>query len=555
MFCFQCEQTNENKGCTTVGVCGKTPDVAALQDLLIHAAKGVGMYASRTRALGGSTKDIDGFIPHTLFTTLTNVNFDASRFQAYLEEMQATLVRARALYEQACAARGVAPERLSGPAAWQLPASGTLDDYVKAGGAVGVLARRELLGDDIAGLQELVTYGLKGLAAYADHARVLGRQSDDVYGFMYEALDVLGKAQPTVDELLGAALRVGEVNLQVMGMLNEGAVAKYGHPEPTPVRITARKGPAILVSGHDLKDLHDVLEQTAGKGINVYTHGELLPGHAYPELRKFPHLVGNYGGAWQHQKIEFAAFPGPILMTTNCIVEPRRSYKHRIFTRSAVGFPGVQHIEADDFSTLIAAALAEPGFAQDELPEKTILTGFGHNAVLSVADKVLDAIHAGHVRHLFLIGGCDGAEGERSYFRDVALATPSDSLILTLACGKYRFNKLDFGTVAGLPRLLDVGQCNDSYSAVQIAVALATALKTDVNSLPLSFVVSWFEQKAVAVLLTLLHLGIQNIRLGPNLPAFVTPAVLDVLVQKFNIKPTTTAELDMAQMLKEHRGQ
>ena len=552
MFCFQCEQTNEQKGCTTIGVCGKTPDVAALQDLLIHGAKGVAMYAHRARQLGASTKSIDAFVPHALFTTLTNVNFDPARFETYVAEMHAKLGEARAIYERACAAKGVTPERLSGPAAWQLPSKAGLEALVAAGGEVGVLARRAQLGDDISGLQELVTYGLKGLAAYTDHARVLERESDDVYGFMYEALEQLTRPEQTAGELLGLALRVGEKNLGVMGMLNDGAVSRFGQPSPTPVRTSTRKGKAILVSGHDLADLYEVLVQTQGKGINVYTHGELLPAHAYPELRKFEHLVGNYGGAWQHQKVEFASFPGSILMSTNCIVEPRRSYRDRIFTRSAVGYAGVRHIEDPrNLSALIDAALAQPGFAADEPERRELTTGFGHHAVLGVADKVLDAIKTGQLRHLFLIGGCDGAEGERSYFRDVALATPKDSMILTLACGKYRFNKLDFGTVAGLPRLLDIGQCNDAYSAVQIAVALAGALNTDVHSLPLSFVVSWFEQKAVAVLLTLLHLGIKNIRLGPNLPAFVTPSVLDILVDKFHLQPTKTVEDDMRAMLKE----
>jgi len=395
---------------------------------------------------------------------------------------------------------------------------------------------------------ELLTYGLKGMAAYADHAHILGHDDDDVFAFFHEALDFLTRENLTVDELVAMNLRCGEVNLKVMELLDAANTGTYGHPEPTVVRVTPVAGKALLVSGHDLKDLEQILEQTAGKGINVYTHGEMLPCHAYPELKKHEHLVGNYGGAWQDQRKEFEAFPGSIVMTTNCIQKPKESYMGRIFTCGLVAWPGVAHIADGDFTPAIDAALAADGFAADET-EKTIMVGFARNAVLGVADKVIDAVKGGAIRRFFLIGGCDGAKTGRNYYTELAESVPDDCVILTLACGKYRFNKLEFGDIGGIPRLLDVGQCNDAYSAVQIAVALANAFETDVNSLPLSLVLSWYEQKAVCILLSLLHLGIKNIRLGPSLPAFVTPAVLNVLVENFNIMPTTTANDDLKAML------
>ena len=357
-------------------------------------------------------------------------------------------------------------------------------------------------------------------------------------------------AQPTnVDAILGWVLKAGELNLKVMELLDRANTETYGHPEPTVVNVRPIKGKAILVSGHDLKDLEDLLKQSEGKGVNVYTHGEMLPCHAYPGLKKYKHLVGNYGGAWQNQAAEFDAFPGSILMTTNCIQNPREAYKGRIFTSGLVAWPGVQHVGRDrDFTPVIESALAAPGFTADA-PPKTITIGFGRNAVLGVADKVIDAVKQGKIRHFFLVGGCDGAKAGRNYFTELTQKLPDDCVILTLACGKYRFNKLEFGDIGGIPRLLDIGQCNDAYSAIQIAVALAGAFNCGVNDLPLSLVLSWYEQKAVAMLLSLLHLGIKNIRLGPSLPAFVTPSVLNVLVEKFNIKPITTADADIAAML------
>jgi hydroxylamine reductase len=546
VYCYQCEQTAHGNGCTKSGVCGKDPRVAALQDLLVHATKGLAMYAHRARELGVTDRGIDVATIEALFTTVTNVDFDPERVAAWVRRISDLRDRAKAQYEAACARAGRAPEKLGGPAAFS-PAA-TLDGLVEQGEAVGIQTRKARLGEDVTGLQELLTYGLKGMAAYADHAQILGQEDEGVYGFFHEALSFLADEPTDVDALVAMALKCGEVNLRVMGLLDAANTGAYGDPEPTPVRITAAKGKAIVVSGHDLKDLEELLKQTEGKGINVYTHGEMLPAHAYPGLKRYRHLVGNYGGAWQDQRKEFDAFPGAILMTTNCIQKPAESYIGRIFTSGLVAWPGVKHIGDRDFAPVIEAALAAPGFSEDE-PEKTILVGFGHEAVLSRAGAVIDAVKSGAVRHFFLIGGCDGAKPGRNYYTEFAERAPADTIILTLACGKYRFNKLDLGEVAGLPRLLDIGQCNDAYSAIQIAVALADAFGTDVNSLPLSLILSWYEQKAVVILLTLLHLGIRNIRLGPSLPAFVTPPVLKVLVDTFNIAPISTADEDLKAIL------
>jgi len=546
MFCYQCEQTAKGTGCTVQGVCGKDAVTATLQDLLIHATKGLAQYAHRARKLGVKDREIDVFAVEALFSTITNVNFDPERLQALLGKAAELRDKARGLYEEACKSSGREPETLAGPAAWTPAAD--LDGLVRQGEEISIEKRRGSLGDDVAGLQELITYGLKGAAAYADHAHILGQEDDDIYAFFIETLDFLAGDPTDVDALVGKALKVGEVNLRIMELLDAANTGVYGHPEPTQVRVEPLKGKAILVSGHDLKDLDELLKQTEGKGINVYTHGEMLPALAYPGLKKYPHLAGNYGGAWQDQRKEFDAFPGAILMTTNCIQKPKDTYKDRIFTCGLVAWPGVPHISDRDFTPVIDAALEAEGFAEDG-PDKTITIGFGHNAVLGVADKVIDAVKSGAIRHFFLIGGCDGAKSGRNYYTELAQAVPQDCVILTLACGKYRFNKLEFGDIGGIPRLLDCGQCNDAYSAVQIAVALADAFETDVNGLPLSFILSWYEQKAVTILLSLLHLGIQNIRLGPSLPAFVTPAVLDVLVKNFNIAPISTPQQDLAAIL------
>jgi hydroxylamine reductase len=547
MFCYQCEQTSKTVACTQLSVCGKDEKTAVLQDVLIHATKGIAQFAWRARQLGEVDRAVDQFILESLFTTVTNVNFDALRVQGLIIMASKKLQKAVKLYELACTKKGQKPESLSGPALWK--SATDVDGSFAQGEAVSIEARRKQFGADIAGLQELLMYGLKGTAAYAQHARVLGQESEEVYAFMEEGLEYLANDNPTVDKLLSLSLRCGEVNLKVMEMLDTAHTSTYGHPVPTPVRVEPLKGKCILVSGHDLKDLELLLQQTEGKGINIYTHGEMLPAHGYPKLKKYAHLAGNYGGAWQDQKVEFSKFPGPILMTTNCIQEPQADYRNRIFTSGLVAWPGITHVKEHDFTPVIQSALASPGFTEDG-PSQTILVGFGHNTVLGVADKVIDAVKAGAVKHFFLIGGCDGARTGRDYYTEFAEQVPQDCMVLTLACGKFRFNKLDFGTIGGLPRLLDMGQCNDAYSAIKVAVALAGAFNCGVNDLPLSLVLSWYEQKAVCILLTLLHLGIKNIRLGPTLPAFVTPAVLNVLVEKFNLMPITTAEKDLAAILK-----
>lgn len=546
MFCYQCEQTSKRTGCSDQGVCGKDETTAVLQDLLVHAAKGVAQYADRARKLGASDRGIDRFILEALFLTVTNVNFDAEALEEAIRRAGTVRDSARKLYEDAARSAGHQPGMLKGPGTW-VP---ELDSarLIQQGGLVSILTARARFGEDVNSLQELLLYGIKGSAAYADHARVLGYESDEVYAFFSEALNYLAEEEPTVDALLGLCLRCGEMNLKVMALLDSANTGTYGHPVPTPVRIEPLKGKAILVSGHDLKDLELLLQQTEGKGINVYTHGEMLPAHGYPNLKAHKHLVGNYGGAWQDQKVEFAQFPGAILMTTNCIQEPQQSYNGRIFTSGHVGWPDIGHISDGDFAPVIEAALAAPGFTEDG-PDKTILTGFGHNAVLGVADQVVDAVKSGAIKHFFLVGGCDGAKSGRDYYTEFAETVPQDSVIMTLGCGKYRFNKLDFGSIGGIPRLLDVGQCNDAYSAIQIAVALANVFKCGVNDLPLSMIISWYEQKAVAVLLTLLHLGVRNIRLGPTLPAFITPNVLQVLSEKFNLMPIGTVEDDLAAIL------
>ena len=542
MFCYQCEQTAKGEGCTRHGVCGKDPTVAKLQDVLVHVTKGVCQYAHRARAAGAADAEIDRFVVKSFFATLTNVNFDPSRFVDLIGQAVDVRRRAKSLYESAVES----PEQLSGPATFE-PAAG-LDGLAEQASQVGIEARRRQYGDDVAGLQELIIYGVKGAAASLDHAAILGVEDTSAYAQLHELVACVADELADAEALTGRALETGELNLRAMELLDQANTGTYGHPEPTQVRITPVAGPAILVSGHDLKDLAALLEQTQGTGINVYTHGEMLPCNAYPGLNKYDHLVGNCGGAWQNQQSEFEDFPGAILMTTNCLMKPKDSYKDRLFTSGVVGWPDVAHVSDGDFGPVIDAALAAPGFDGDA-EEKAITVGFGRNAVLGVADKVIEAVKGGAVRHFFLVGGCDGAKPGRNYYTEFASAVPDDCVILTLACGKYRFNKLEFGDIGGIPRLLDVGQCNDAYSAVKIAGALADAFDCGVNDLPLSLVLSWYEQKAVAILLTLLNLGITDIRLGPSLPAFVTEPVLGVLVDKFGLKPITTPEQDLETIL------
>ena len=553
MFCYQCEQTSAGAACQTQGVCGKDESAAALQDVLLHIVKGISIYAHHARLLGEGNKalrvcdpEVDAFTIRALFATLTNVNFDADALARLIEEAVAMRAAARCIYERAAMESGLAAQEFGGAAVWQ-PAT-EREDLIAQGKQVVLPARMLEEGREIADLQELVLYGLKGVAAYAVHALELGAGDPVSYGKIHEALNALTHHAPTTAELLALALSVGELNYRVMEILDKAHTDTFGHPQPARVRLGARKGKAILVSGHDLHDLYALLEQTEGLGIQVYTHGEMLPAHGYPKLKAFPHLAGNYGGTWMDQAAEFDAFPGAILMTSNCIQKPRLTYQDRIFTTGPVQWPGVQHLEDQKFDPVIRAALKAPGFREDGGDEE-ITVGFGHDAVLRVADKVVEAVKSGAIRHFFLVGGCDGARSQRSYYTELAASVPKDCMILTLGCGKYRFNKLEFGEIGGLPRLLDMGQCNDSYSALQVALALAKAFDCGVNDLPLSLVLSWYEQKAVAILLTLLHLGVKNMRIGPTLPAFLSPGVLALLQEKYNLMPITTPEKDLAAML------
>jgi len=546
MFCYQCEQTDRSNavsGCATAkGMCGKDATTSDLQDLLIHGVKGIAQYAKRARALNAPDNAAGDFILYAMFTTLTNVNFNATRFVTMIQQAAQIRDRVKESYIRAALVNGKTPEQLTGPATWQ-PAV-DMDGMLKQAAGVGINAGLEQVGADIIGLRSLVLYGLKGVCAYAHHAYVLGKESDEVYAGVEDALDFLSNDPADVEALLNQAMALGTLNLSVMALLDEANTGTFGAQQPTQVCVTPIKGKAILVSGHDLGDLAALLEQTKDTGINIYTHGEMLPAHAYPKLKAYPHLVGNYGGAWQDQQKEFAEFPGPILMTSNCIIEPQPQYRQRIFTAGPVGWPGVRHISDKNFAPLIQAAQALPGF-KDDVIGKSITVGFGRDAVLSVADTVIDAVKSGAIRHFFLIGGCDGTAPGRNYYTEFAEQAPEDTVVMTLGCNKYRFNQHDFGDIGGIPRLLDLGQSNDSYSAIKIATALAGAFECGVNDLPLSLIVSWFEQKAAAVLLTLLALGIRNIRLGPTLPAFLTPNLVQVLVDKFGLMPITTAPADI----------
>ena len=554
MFCYQCEQTDRTPdperpnllsfGCSAVkGNCGKDANTAALQDVLVEVNLGIGQYAQKLRELGAADPQYAAHSSFDLFTTLTNVNFNATELMALIARAVTMRDQARAAYESAARAAGREPETLSGAAQF-VPADKIADVVAQAAG-VGVDAGLETLGADIVGLRNLNLYGLKGVCAYAHHAHALGYRTDETDAGIENGLAFLGAGPTEADALLGHALELGDVNFRVMEMLDAANTGSFGDPVPTPVRVTPVVGKAVLVSGHDLHDLAKVLEATAGTGINVYTHGELLPAHGYPELHKHSHLAGNYGGAWQDQQRDFTAFPGPIVMTSNCLIEPQPAYRNRIFTLGPVGWPGVRHLDSADLSLVVKAAQSLPGFTE-EVPAETVTTGFARGAVLSVADKVIEAVKAGDISRFLLIGGCDGAAPGRNYYTDVAEHAPADTIVMTLGCNKYRFNTHDFGDIGGIPRLLDVGQCNDSYSAIQIALALAGAFDCGVNDLPLSLFVSWFEQKAAAVLLTLLALGIRNIRLGPTLPAFLTPAVVDILVERFALKPIGDPAEDLA---------
>lgn len=541
MFCNQCEQTAKGQGCMVKGVCGKNPEVAALQDLLVHALKGLSLYAHEARKNGFINDEVNRFTGKGLFTTLTNVNFDPQRFEKYIKCCSAFTERIKSKLE----ASG-SNVLFSDPAADFKPAA-DLAGLIRQGEEVGVASDHDA-GEDIQSLQQVTLYGLKGVAAYAYHAAILGQEDDRVYAFMHEGLSALADRNLSMDDWIKLVLKCGEINLIAMELLDKANTGAYGHPVPVEVPLGHKKGKCILVSGHDLKDFEEILKQTDGKGIYIYTHGEMLPAHGYPELKKYAHFYGHFGTAWHNQKKEFPAFPGPILMTTNCIQEPQDSYSDSIFTAGTVGWPGVKHVEGEDFGPVIEKALAMPGFDADE-DKGSVMAGFGHNAVLDAAGKIIEAVKSGQIKHFFLVGGCDGAKGRRSYYAEFVEKVPEDTVVLTLGCGKYRFFDKKLGNIGDLPRLLDMGQCNDAYSAIQVAVALAKAFECGVNDLPLSLVLSWYEQKAVSILLTLFHLGIKNIRLGPSLPAFVTPNVLNVLVKNFNIKPISTPEEDLAEIL------
>ncbi len=547
MFCVQCEQTIRTpagNGCAYAqGMCGKTAETSDLQDVLIYTLQGLSAWALAAREHGIVDSEIDAFVPKAFFATLTNVNFDSARIVAYVNQALS--------YRQQLAAK-LAPLAVQAdtlPAAARFEPGADLLAQLAQAPQTAVNRGKNEVNEDIMGLRLLCLYGLKGAAAYMEHARVLDQQDAGVAAEFHRIMSWLGTDPSDLDPLFKCAMDIGLLNFKIMEMLDLGETTAFGHPEPTQVRVTPVPGKCILVSGHDMVDLKLILEQTKGTGIKVYTHGEMLPALAYPFFKQYPHLVGNYGSAWQNQQKEFANFPGAVVMTSNCIIDPNvGNYSDRIFTRSIVGWPGVTHLEGEDFSAVIAKAQALEGFKHVEL-EHFITIGFARNALMQAAPAVIDKVKAGEISHFFLVGGCDGDRAERAYYTEFAKAIPQDSLLLTLGCGKYKFNKLDFGDIGGIPRLLDVGQCNDAYSAIQLALALSEAFECGVNDLPLTLVLSWFEQKAIVILLTLLALGVKDIRTGPTAPAFLTPALLKVLEDQFGLKGTTTAEADLAEIL------
>jgi hydroxylamine reductase len=542
MFCYQCEQTSKSTACTVRGVCGKDDEIASIQDALVYALKGLALVAEKAAPAGLVPDDTYPFIEEALFTTLTNVNYDA---EALTDRVREAAERRENL-KAALAAKEPGLTFAEGPATFA-PAytSSAVADQGRQHGINPEASSDE----NVRSLQHTVLYGLKGVAAYAHHAHELGYADAGIDLYHVEALaDLARYDEGDLNAWLAKALRCGEMNYKTMELLDRANTETFGIPVPTEVPLGVKAGKAILVSGHDLLDLQELLKQTEGKGITVYTHGEMLPTHAYPELKKYPHLYGNWGTAWHAQREEFPHFPGPILMTTNCIREPKDEYFGSIYTRSAVGWPGVTHLTGRDFTPVIEKALEMPGFPED-VPGKTVQVGFMRNAVLSHAETIIELVKAGKIKHFFLVGGCDGAKPGRNYYTQFVEKSPEDTVILTLACGRYRFYDMDLGNIDGIPRLLDMGQCNDAYSAVQVALALADAFQVGVNDLPLTLVLSWYEQKAAAILLTLLYLGLKDIRLGPTLPAFLTPDVAKFLVDTYHLQPITTPEEDLAAML------
>jgi hydroxylamine reductase len=551
MFCYQCQETLKNEGCTIRGVCGKSDEVAALQDALLYLVKGIAVFAVRARELGITDDKTDRFVMQALFSTVTNVNFDPDRFVVLAQETMTLRDKLRDQVLKGChqSDGGDCLHHLPAPATWAW--NGSKETLIQKGYDVGVMADKTL-NPDVRSLRELLVYGIKGLAAYADHADILGYRNSALATFVLEALAATLDDDMPVADLVNLCMQCGSQGVAVMALLDEANTTTYGHPEPTMVNIGVKEGPAILISGHDLRDLDDLLHQTAGTGVNVYTHGEMLPAHAYPAFKQHPHLVGNYGGAWWDQQREFSSFNGAILMTTNCIQKPLAAYEDRIYTTGQVGWPGLPHIadrepgKQKDFSALITKAL-ECGGSPKQLEFGEIPVGFAHQSVLGVADKVVAAVKSGAISRFVVMAGCDGRDSSRTYFTDVANGLPKDMVILTAGCAKYRYNKLPLGDIGGIPRVLDAGQCNDSYSLVVIAQKLAEAFGlNNINDLPVSYDIAWYEQKAVLVLLALLSLGVQGIRLGPTIPAFLSPGVTNVLVQQFALKPIGTVEQDLA---------
>lgn len=540
MFCNQCEQTAKGTGCTKQGVCGKDGEIAAIQDLIVYATRGLAITALDAMEKGVPYQDAGRLCVQALFSTITNVNFDKPPLLQLLRKIANArkAVAAKTGYTSSLPITGFTPAEIEDELFVQAQSAATPHFAEDA---------------NCNSLAQTLLFGLKGAAAYADHAYVLGKEKQELYHAFFKGLAFgFDGTAPTLEEWVQAVLECGQTNLMAMELLDAANTETYGHPEPTEVSLAPVKGKAILITGHDLKDLHDLLEQSAGKGINIYTHGEMLPTHAYPGLKKYPHFAGHYGTAWQNQQKEFPGFPGPILFTTNCIQRPSSEYADRVFTTGLVGWPGIKHVPNGNFGPVIEAALNTPGFSkadEEKTDKRSVMVGFARNTVLGVADKVIDGVKSGAIRHIFLVGGCDGAKSGRNYYTEFVEKTPQDTLVLTLACGKFRFFDKKLGDIGGIPRLLDMGQCNDAYSAIQVAVALAGAFNCSVNELPLSLVLSWYEQKAVAILLTLLSLGIKNIRLGPSLPAFITPAVLDVLVKNYDIKPISTPDDDLKTIL------
>ncbi|GLO62697.1 hydroxylamine reductase [Vibrio sp. MACH09] len=551
MFCIQCEQTIQTpvgKGCSyTQGMCGKTAEVSDLQDILVYSLQGVSYWADLGRAVGVIDNEIDQWAPKAFFSTLTNVNFDPERVIEFAQQSDAYKQSLSEKVKAAALLSGFELPELSPAAKFDLP--NDAQAIISLAPEAAVNRGHDTLHEDVIGLRLLCLYGLKGAAAYLEHARVLSQTDDVVYGEYHQIMAWLGTDPTDLQELLKCSMQIGLMNYRIMEMLDKGETDTFGHPEPSQVNVKTVKGNCILVSGHDLHDLEKILQQTEGKGINVYTNGEMLPAHSYPELKKYPHLVGNYGSAWQNQQKEFANFPGAIVMTSNCLLSPDvGQYSERLFTRSIVGWPGVAHIEGDDFSAVIECALAQDGFQHDEI-EQMITVGFGRNALMAAAPAVVEQVKEGNIKHFFLVGGCDGDKAERSYYTDFTAQAPEDSVILTLACGKFRFNKNQFGDINGIPRLLDVGQCNDAYSAIQLALALSKEFDCDINELPLTLVLSWFEQKAIVILLTLFALGVKGIYTGPTAPAFLTDNLLAILQKEFDMRSISTVENDLKTIL------